>query len=142
MSDNALESQGMTLAIDLTPATSPVTYTTIPDCKDINFRTGSATVIDVTDLSSLAKQKRMGLQDEGQLTFTLNFIPKQVTHAELLAAKADRLARNFRVTLTDASPVTRYDFKGFVLSVPLSGAVDGVLESSVTVEITGLVDEV
>lgn len=141
MSSNALESQGITLGIELV-AGSPVAYDVIPECKDISFRTGSATVIDVTDLSSQAKEKRMGLQDEGQCTFTLNFIPTEATHAELLAAKADRQSRKFEVTLTDASPATKYQFDGFVLSVPLTASVDGVIESSVTVEITGLVTEV
>lgn len=140
MSGNALESQGMTLAIG--DGASPEVFTTIEDCKDINFRTGSATVIDTTDLSSQAKEKRMGLQDEGQCTFTLNFIPKNTQHAELVAAKADRQARNFQVTMTDASPATVYQFAGYVLSVPIAAAVDGVVESNVTVEITGLVEEV
>ena len=140
MSGNALESQGITIGIG--DGASPVVYSVIPDCKDISFRTGSATVIDTTDLSSTAKEKRMGLQDEGQCTFTLNFIPKEATHAELVAAKADRQVRQFEVTLTDASPVTQYRFDGYVLSVPLQAGVDGVIESSVTVEITGAVVEV
>ena len=135
MSDSALESQGIKLAIEV--GGSP-TYTDIAELKDLTFRTGSAAVIDVTDLASAAKQKRMGLQDEGQCTFTLNFIPGNQTHAELLEAKSDRAARAFRVTMTDAGP-TLYYFDGFVLSVPIAAAVDGVITSAVVVEITGLV---
>jgi hypothetical protein len=138
MSSDALESQGMTIAIDLGGSPS---FVNIPDVKDINFRTGSAAVIDVTDLSSVAKEKRMGLPDEGQCTFTLQFRPQQVTHAELGAAKADRQARTFRVTLTDTPP-TVYEFSGFVLSLPISASVDAVIESGVTIEITGPVSEV
>lgn len=142
MSSNALESQGMTIAIALAPTVSPLVYTPIPDAKDLSFRTGSAAVIDTTDLSSLAKEKRMGLADEGQCTFTLNFIPKETTHAELVAAKKDRQKRLFEVEMTDASPTTKYRFEGFVLSVPVTASVDSVVESSVTIEITGEVDEV
>lgn len=141
MSSNALESQGITIAIAVTPVGSPIVYTPIPDAKDINFRTGSAAVIDTTDLSSSAKEKRMGLADEGQCTFTLNFIPKETTHAELVAAKRDRQKRKFQVELTDASPSTIYEFEGYVLSVPISASVDAVIESSVTIEITGEVTE-
>jgi hypothetical protein len=141
MSSNALESQGITIAIAVTPVGSPIVYTAIPDAKDINFRTGSAAVIDTTDLSSSAKEKRMGLADEGQCTFTLNFIPKETTHAELVAAKRDRQKRKFQVELTDASPSTIYEFEGYVLSVPISASVDAVIESSVTIEITGEVTE-
>jgi hypothetical protein len=141
MSSNALESQGTTLKI--ATLGSPATFVAIPDVRDINFRTGSATVIDTTDLSATtAKTKRMGLPDEGQLTFTLMFRPQQAQHAELVAAKADRKARNFRVVLTDASPATEYEFAGYVLSIPISAAVDGVIESNVTVEIDGPVTEV
>ena len=88
MSSSALESQGMALYIDRGDV-SPTSWTQIPEVKNINFRTGSAAVIDVTDLSSTAKEKRMGLADEGQCTFTLNYRPANGAHAELAQAKAD-----------------------------------------------------
>lgn len=139
MSENALESQGTTIAIQMG---SPLAFEDIEEAKDINFRTGSATVNDVTDLNSVAREKRMGLPDEGQCTFTLHIRPKLATHAELIAAKADRQRRTFRVTLTDESPPTSYQFSAYVLSVPISAQTDGVIESSVTCEITGAVTEV
>lgn len=138
MSVNALESQGIALYID-TGAVSPTVWTQIPDARDISFRTGSAAVIDVTDLSSTAKEKRMGLADEGQCTFTLMFRPKNAAHAELLQGKADRQVRDFKLVLTDSPNPTTYYFSGFVLSVPLTANVDAVVESSVTIEITGAV---
>lgn len=136
MSKNALESQGTKLYIDL-GAVSPTSWSEIPEAKGINFRTGSAAVIDTTDLSSTAKEKRMGLPDEGQCTFTLMIRPKEVTHAELLAAKSDRQARDFKIVLTDSPSPSTYYFTGFVLSVPFSTDVDAVVESSVTIEISG-----
>jgi hypothetical protein len=136
MSASALESQGIVLQIEAKG--SPQDYATIPNTKDVSFRTGSASVIDVTDLQSSAKEKRMGLQDEGQCTFTLQFVPTNAQHAELVLAKGDRLSRAFKVIMTD-SPNTIYWFRGFVLSVPITAGVDGVIESAVVVEITGLV---
>lgn len=140
MSSNALESQGLALYIDLGDV-SPTVWTQIPEIKDINVRTGSATVIDVSDLSSAAKEKRMGLQDEGQCTFTLMFRPGDAAHAELVAAKTDRAIRDFKLVLTD-TPATEYRFSGFVLSVPIAAGVDAVIESAVTIEISGPVTEV
>jgi hypothetical protein len=140
MSANALESQGIALYIDLGDV-SPATWTQIPEVKDINFRTGSATVIDVTDLSSVAREKRMGLADEGKCTYTLNLRPKNNAHAELITAKADRQSRDFKVVFTDAPDPSTYYFTGFVLSVPVSASVDAVIESSVTIEITGAVTQ-
>ncbi len=142
MSDNALESQGIKLSIAIPPVAATPVFTEIVDAKNLNFRTGSASVIDTTDLRSTAKHKRMGLPDEGQCTFTLNFIPKDTSHDALLVAKKDRQKRLFRVELTDASPTTKYEFYAYVLSVPVSAAVDGVIESNVTLEITGDVLEV
>lgn len=136
MSSSALESQGTVIQVE--NSGSPQSFQTITQTKDISFRTGSASVIDVTDLASSAKEKRMGLQDEGQCTFTLQFIPTNVVHAELVTAKGDRASRRFKVILTDSAATTYY-FRGFVLSVPITAAVDGVIESAVVVEISGLV---
>ena len=136
MSVNALESQGT--KVQMNSIASPATFSDIPEVKEITFRTGSAAVIDVTDLSSAAKEKRMGLADEGQMTMTLNWIPTNAVHAEIDAAKADRKPRSFRILLSDTGTYT-YSFDGFVLGVSLSASVDGVLEASVTIEITGAV---
>ena len=135
MSSSALESQGMIL--QLANLGSPDDFETITEVTDLAFRSGSAAVIDVTDLLSSAKEKRMGLQDEGQCTFTLNFIPTDEKHGELVLAKSDRQLRNFRVVMTDNT--TTYAFTGYVLSVPITASVDGVVKSSVVVEISGLV---
>lgn len=138
MSGNALEAQGTELYIDLGDV-SPTVWTRIDDAKNIEFRTGSASVIDTTDLNSVAKEKRMGLPDEGQCTFALMLRPKDAAHAELITAKTDRQSRDFKLVMTDDPTPTTYYFTGYVLSVPISASVDGVIESNVTVEITGAV---
>lgn len=139
MSSNALESQGIVLKMN--SAAVPATFTAIPEVSDLQFRTGSAAVIQVTDLASTAKEKRMGLPDEGQCTFTINILPANAVHAELALAKSDRQSRSFQMLLTD-SPATQFDFDAFVLSVPMSASVDGVITSQITLEITGAVVEV
>lgn len=139
MSANALESQGTEIRIGNGAETEA--FTAIDEVKSFTFGTGSAAVIDVTDLASTAKEKRMGLQDWGQLTMTIHFIPGNTEHAELLAAKGDRQPRNFQIAFTD-DPATVYGFSAYVLSLPLAGSVDGVIESNVTLEITGDVEEV
>ena len=59
MSSNALESQGMTIARG--DGASPESFTTIPEVRAISGPDGSANQIDTTDLSSSAKEFRMGL---------------------------------------------------------------------------------
>lgn len=138
MSSNAIEAQGTTLKIGT--GTSPITYTTIKEVKSFTGPGGSAAVIDVTDLSSTAKEKRMGLQDEGQLSFVMNYLPDDVQHALLRTNRASRVLTPFRLTFTDTSPAN-WTFNAYVTGFSVSGAVDGVIEANVTLEITGSITE-
>jgi len=139
MSSQALEAQGMELKIG--DGASPEMFTAIPEIKTFSGPGGSAAVIDVTDLSSPAKEKRMGLADEGQLSFTINYIPANQQHADLREARATREETSFQMVFTDDSPSTTWDFSGFVTGFSVSGAVDGVVEATVTIEITGAISE-
>jgi hypothetical protein len=136
MSSNAIEAQGMVIARGV-----GTVFTTIPEIKTFTGPGGSAAVIDVTDLQSAAKEKRMGLADEGQLQFTINYIPDNQVHMDLREDRATRVERDFRITFTDSSPATTWTFSGFVMGFSVSGAVDGVVEAQVTIEITGAITE-
>lgn len=139
MSSSALEAQGTLIKIG--DGASPEVFNTIPEVKTFTGPGGAASVIDVTDLSSLAKEKRMGLADEGQLSFVINYIPDNTYHAALRAARASREETNFKMVFTDASPSTTWSFAAFVTGFAVSGAVDGVIEANVTLEITGAITE-
>ena len=139
MSSQALEAQGTILKIADT--VSPYTFNTISEIKSFTGPGGSAAVIDVTDLSSTGKEKRMGIMDEGQLTFTLHYIPTDTQHIALRAARASRAETSFQLVFTDDSPATSWEFNGFVTNFSVSGAVDGVIEANVTIEITGVIQE-
>ena len=139
MSSQALEAQGTVLKIG--NGASPEVFTAISEIKNFTGPGGAAAVIDVTDLSSLAKEKRMGLADEGQLSFVLHYIPSDTQHAALRAARASRVETNFQSEFTDASPSTVWSFSGFVTNFSVSGSVDGVIEGNVTIEITGAIVE-
>lgn len=138
MSSNALEAQGMLLQIG---SGSPLAYATIKEIKTFSGPGGSATVIDVTDLSSTAKEKRLGLADEGQLSFTINYIPKDTQHALLRTNRDARTLTSFKLKFTDSSPVSTWTFNAYVQGFSVSGAVDGVVEANITLEITGSITE-
>ena len=139
MSTSALTSQGMTLAIQNTTV-SPNAYQTIGEVSNINGPGGSAQVIDVTDLASTAKEKKMGLPDEGQITFDINFIPTDTQHALLRTARSNRTLTSFRITFTD-SPATTWTFNAYVTSFPMTNGVDDVTKGNVTLEVTGTITE-
>ena len=138
MSSSALEAQGMLLKIG--NGLSSETFTTIPEIKTFSGPGGSATVIDVSDLSSTAREKRMGLNDEGQLSFTINYVPTNTQHALLRTQRASRELTSFQLVFTDTGNTT-WDFEAYVNGFSVSGAVDGVVEANVTLEISGSITE-
>lgn len=136
MSTNALNSQGVIIAIS--SSVSPDSFTTIPEVKSINGPSGSGSIIDTTDLSSTAREKVMGLMDEGQVSLDLNYIPNNAVHELLRNQRATKALCLFRITFTDSSS-TKYTFSGYVTGFAVSAGVDASLAASVTIEITGAV---
>lgn len=138
MSSNAIEAQG--IVISRGTGSGPITYTAIPEIKSFSGPGGSASVIDVTDLASTAKEKRMGLADEGQLQLTINYIPDNTVHMALRADRAARTKVPFQIAFTDAGD-TLWTFQAYVTGFNVTGGVDGVVEATVTLEITGAITE-
>lgn len=138
MSSNALESQGM--EIKRGDGASPEVFTTIPEVRSINGPDGSASEIDVSDLSSTSREFRMGLQDEGSITLDMMFIPGNTVHAGLRTDRANRTLRNFQLVFTD-SPATTWSFAAYVQGLSVSNDLDAVTTASVTLRISGSITE-
>ena len=139
MSTSALDSEGFTLKIG--DGASPEVFTAIPEITDLNGPSGSASVKDATDLNSSAKEKKMGLPDEGQITFTINHLPANTQHALLKTNRDARTLTNFQLLFTD-SPATQWDFAAYITGFSLSDSIDGLHQANVTLEITGAITEV
>ena len=135
---SAIESQGILLKCTVGSPTG--TLTTIANVTGFSGPGGSASVIDITNLSSTAKEKLMGLPDEGQLTIDINYDPDNASHIALRNARKTRTRTEFTITLTDAT-ATVLTFWGYVLGFALTGAVDQQVKASITVEIDGAVAE-
>jgi len=136
MSANALESQGMSLKIS--NGASPEVFTAIADISDISGPDGSASEIDTTTLDDSARTFRVGLKDEGQISFTCNFQPANTQHAQLKTDRTNRTLRNFKLLFTD-SPVTTWSFAAYVMGISIANGVDGVTTASVTLRISGVI---
>ena len=139
MSSSALESQDMTIAY-LDTSSSPETYTTIPEVTSISGPDGSASEIDVTDLSSTAKEFKMGLKDSGSVTLEFMYIPGNAVHSQLRTNWSDRTLTGFRISFSD-SPATTWTFDAYVQNFSTSAAVDASLTGSITLRITGDITE-
>lgn len=117
------------------------TMAEIGEVKSFSGPSGSPAVIDVTHLGSTAKEKLVGVVDEGQVTFEI-FMQSSAgnLHSELRSARSARTKKVFDVTLTDTPTEggipSGFYFHGYVLSIPLSGGVDAALTQSVTLEVS------
>ena len=134
----AIESQGVVIGMS-DGSMSPITYSPIGNVTGFTGPGGQASVIDVTNLASVAKEKLMGLPDEGQFSLDVNLDPDNTQHAALRTARANRTLMYFEIQLTDDSPVTSVTFQGYVLGFSITGAVDQVVKATVTIEVDGAV---
>lgn len=138
-SSSALTSQGMTIGIG--DGASPTeAFTTIAEVKSIDGPGGQTAEIDVTDLNSTAKEFVLGLQDEGDITLDMNYIPSNAQHAALRTLRGNGNENNFRITFTD-SPNTTWTFGARVKGFTINNSVDSVTGLSVTLRVTGAITE-
>lgn len=135
MPAQTIESQGVVIQIAVG---SPTSYQTINNVFDFSGPGGQASVIDITNLASTAREKRMGLPDEGQFSFNIHFNPDDTSHQAIRDARKNRTACELRVTFTDTTPTTA-TFACNVLGFVVGGSVDDVVKVAVTCEINGAV---
>jgi len=134
MTSAAIDAQGTTIGRG--DGGGSEVFTTIPEIATINGPSGSAAVLDVTSLSSTAKEKRMGLPDEGQITLSGFFVPTNAQHTGLRTDRNAQTLRNFVITFSEASTAS---FAAYVTNFSTSVGVDDTTKLDVTLEISGAV---
>jgi predicted secreted protein len=130
----AVQSQGSVLYFSTTTALA--TAISIGSVAGFNGPSGSANVIDITHLGSTAKEKMMGLRDEGQISLDCIFDPANSGQTKLRECRAARTKSHFAIKMTDTA-ITMIDGDCYVTGFALSGRVDDKLSLSVTLEISG-----
>lgn len=136
MSSNAILTQGTRFAVSTEE--SPPNYQFIPEIRTIGGPDGSAPLIDVTDLDSTAREFKLGLKDEGAFSLQLMYIPGNTVHALLRNAWSNRTTLWFRITYTDG---TLWEFEGIVQNMSGNINLDSVVESNVTIKVSGSIAE-
>ena len=107
----------------------------ICEAKTFTGFDGQSAEIDVTTLCSEAKEYLVGLQDFGNFNFTANLVPGDPGLDECEVAKADGIARWFRVILPQAMGM--YVFTAFVRQKTITGGVGQAVDTSVVLRISG-----
>lgn len=138
MSSSAIEAQGTKFRVSADG--SPPSFSDIPEIRTIGGPDGSAPTIDVTDLDSTAREYILGLKDEGSFSLGIMYRPDNAVHAQLRDAWADRTRMRFQVDFADDG-TTRWEFDGFVTGFSQNAAVDTVIEATVGIKITGVIEE-
>jgi hypothetical protein len=115
---------------------TPIEYTEISEVKSFSGFDGQASEIDVTHLQSAAKEFRLGLDDSGGFSFELNTINDDAGQIALLASKNAGTQKSYKLTLPSGDVAT---FEAYAKSFPITGGVDGIVASSVSLRITGAI---
>lgn len=135
MTSSAIRSQGSTIA--LSDGASPEVYTAIPNIVSFPTPSPEAADIDVSDLSSTAKEYLVGLIDNGEITLAGFYGPNEASHNTLQAAAGSTTLYNFRVTLADVSPNQTITFSARVKAFRLTTAVDEAVAMEIVLRTSG-----
>ena len=132
--------QGTILYWSSAGSTSPTTVAAnaIGSVIGFNGPSGSAPIIDATDLNSVAKEKVMGLRDEGQVALDIFYNPSDTVQTQLRSDRASRTMRKAVIKLSDTTveaSKTRIIFDAYVTGFAITGAVDQMVKGTVTLEI-------
>ena len=138
----AFEAQGTEFFWSSDTAASTAAARLVGEVTDFSGPGGQASIIDVTHLNSTAKEKLVGLRDEGQVSMSLNL---SFSDAGQIALRADRATRSrrkcvikFNDNTTDAAK-TKAIFDGYCMGFSITGAVDNKVSANAVIEITGAV---
>lgn len=115
---------------------TPVTFTPVANMKDFSGFDGSASEIDVTNMSSTAKEFRLGLTDPGQFTINIDYDNTNAGHIAMRAKQISGAVSLFQLILPNAAAV---NFGGYVKKFSLAGGVDAVAKTAVDIRISGAV---
>lgn len=139
MSQNAVLTQGTTLQRG--DGSTPEVFTTVPDVLSISGPDASKAEIDVTDLSSTAKEFKGGLADFGRMTVELNYIPGNPIHTAIRNDFINALSpvRNYKLNFVNGH---YWAFAAFVSGFPGNTQADSVEKATLTLRLSGPVTEV
>lgn len=133
MPSTAIKAQGSTLKIDTATPGTPDTI--IANLRSYSGLDGEAGDIDITNLSSIAKEYEVGLQDAGGFSFEWHPDYSDLGQNTVRSAQNSGTLKTFLLTLSNGVEV---EFTGYVKNAKgLSGGTDSVIEGSVSIKITG-----
>jgi predicted secreted protein len=116
---------------------TPEVFTNVGKVINFNGPGLTAKSIDISSLDNVDgfREKTQGLNDAGQLSIEIEFMPDDDQHQKLMGDYVNRVQRNFTVLWPDG--VTLWAFTASVLKCTPKGALDAAVTASVDLDITG-----
>lgn len=114
---------------------TPQAYLPVPEARSLHFADAASAEIDVTTLLSTSKEYLLGLQDAGEFSFEMNYVPFDPATIELRQAKADAQVRGLRIDFHDGST---FACRAFVKTLPFQTDYQTAVTGSATLKITGV----
>jgi hypothetical protein len=132
-----IDTTGLTITDNTDAAeATPLALTTIAGVKTFSGFDGSSADIDVSTLSSTAKEFLVGLRDEGGFSFEMNRVASDPGQGALLTSRNASTLKTYKLTLPNAETAT---FSAYAKTFPVAGAVDAAVTHSISLRITGAV---
>lgn len=131
-----VSSQGLKISRETSAGSG--SYTDVANITGHNGPNSENPEVDVTALSSTAKEFLPGLKDNGDLSVDLNFDPGNTTHQQISADQeaSPPTVSNWRISFP-TDPVITWTFPAFVKSFSVNSGVDAPLKGSLTLRIAG-----
>lgn len=115
---------------------TPVTYTAVANVKSANGFDGAASELDTTNLASTAKEKKLGLVDNGGLSLELHQDNSDAGQVALRAKQVSGVITDFKLILPSGSLPTA-SFQGFVKKMSTNTGVDALVTTAIDITISG-----
>jgi len=135
-----LSSHGTLLQLGASGGGGP--YTTIAEVVDASGPSFQQATHDAPSQDITWMKKVAGLVSAGEVTFDINFIPKNSTHDDstgLLSILGAQVVTGFKLLYNDAGAGTAsyWSFDAYMVGFDQDVPVDGILMASITLQING-----
>lgn len=129
---------GMGTAIYMAATPDATSLTKLGRVKNTGFPDETTAEVETTNYDSDgAREFIPGLTDGGSIPITINWVPGDETDDLLIAAKADKKRRTWRIVTPEDEGQQQFTFSGYISARGRTAPVDGVMESEITVRVSG-----
>lgn len=115
--------------------------TKLAEVTSVGFPNEQVAEVEVTHYESANRTREFipGLNDAGEITIELNWIPGSETDALIQAAKSDGKVRMMRIATPADDDAQMYTFPGFVRGYERTAPMDDKMVATVTIRVAGAV---